>query len=88
MSEQGDSVTTVEEWRVTGQPDSAHGVEFPPYSFVWRSDEMYDDRSRKEGRRVLTAEEAAKRFAAHMDSWTDGPHVHHRTVTYTAWEEA
>ena len=22
------------------------------------------------------------------DEWTDGPHLHHRTVTVTDWEEA
>lgn len=85
MSEQ--QTVTVEEWRVTGQPNPmANGVEFPPYQHVWRSDEMYDDRSRREGERTLTAEQAARRFCEAITGWTDGPHLHRRTVTYGPWE--
>jgi hypothetical protein len=79
-------MTVVHEWRVTGQPQSSHGVEFPPYLFVWRSDRSYDDRSRTDGAPVLSAEEAARRFAGAMQDWDDGPHLSHRTVTYSSWE--
>ncbi len=79
----------VEEWRVTGQPQPlANGTTFPFYVHVWRSDQTYDERSRMEGDRVHSAEQAARRFVAVMRGWGDGPHLHHRTVTYSPWEEA
>lgn len=66
-------VTTVEEWRVTGDP----GPEFGPYHFVWSS------------RTGLNPERPARAFMAMVaprHDWVDGPHLHRRTVTFTEWE--
>lgn len=66
-----DEPRTVEEWRVTGDP--GHG--YPPYRFTFRSD------------RYETPEEAARKFCELGQDWADGPHLAHRTITYTAWEK-
>ena len=75
------TATVTEEWRVTGQPNAYMGVTFPPYHFVWSSDQYADP------------EAQARAFAAgvlkHGDTtglWTDGPHLHSRVVVRTAWE--
>ena len=71
--------TTYEEWRVTGEP--GHG--FPTYDFT------YSLRSNPRGK---DPEAAARAFMAHLngvvDSWDDGPHLSHRTVTEGDWEPA
>ena len=79
-------MTSYEEWRVTGQPNAFRGVEFPPYEFVW---------SLRINPHLGDPEQAAREFVAgmarHADrcgTWTDGPHLHHRTVTVTDWEPA
>lgn len=100
------AIKTVTEWRVTGDPTvnlllgdgSTHEAKFPPYSFVWYSDQTYDERSRPVSPNALpgapggaefwlSAEEAARRFIKHVGAWKDGPFLHKRTVTYTEWEE-
>ena len=78
---------TFEEWRVTGDP----GPSFPQYDFVFGSPT----------RRAMGADEdpeaAARRFVEQIreaaaelgrGGWVDGPHLQHRTVTYTEWEPA
>ena len=35
---------------------------------------------------VWTDEKPARTFADEMRGWVDGPHLHHRTVTYGPWE--
>lgn len=62
----------VHEWRVTGEP----GDGYPSYSFTWRSD---DDRWPT----PKQAEAAARLFVSRVAPWDEGPHLHHRTVTYT-----
>lgn len=61
---------TVEEWRVMGDP----GKGYPPYRFTFSSD------------RYVTPEAAARGYIEAMKDWVDGPHLEHRTITYTAWE--
>lgn len=72
-----DEATTYEEWRVTGDP----GEGYPPYQFTWSPVNGHDD-----------PEGSARGFLALLDSvhdlWRDGPHLHHRTVTATAWRAA
>jgi hypothetical protein len=71
-------MTTYEEWRVTGDP----GEGFPPYAFTWspfRNPHLGDD-----------PEASARGFVRLVrshESWTDGPHLHKRTVTVTDWTE-
>ena len=84
--------TVVTEWRVTGDPTcivNGKILKFPPYYFVWRSNEHYDDRGRPTnwGDRELTAKQAAKRFIEISDGWKEGPFLHKRKVTYTEWEQ-
>ena len=74
------------EWRVTGQPNSVKGMEFPPYTFVWRDDLYWDGRSRRSDKDEVTAEQAARNFCAKMTEWEEGPFLHKRTVTTTDWE--
>lgn len=64
----------VQEWRITGDP----GQGYPYYVFVFRSDDP-----RWEGE----AEQKARAQHAVMaeGNWDDGPHLQHRTVTYTPW---
>lgn len=71
---------TFEEWRVTGDP----GYGCTPYEFVWSPDR---------NPHLGDPEAAARAFvAAHERGpsvrWVDGPHLSHRAVTRTAWEEA
>lgn len=67
----------VHEWRVTGEP----GPGYPSYSYVWRSsDERWPSPEE--------AEAAARKFAEVFSPWVEGPFIHHRTVTYTDWEDA
>jgi hypothetical protein len=67
---------TFEEWRVTGQPDS----HYPPYDFTLSPDA---------NPHLGDPETQARRFIAVLQEvgavWTDGPHLHSRTVTRTAW---
>lgn len=65
-------MTTYEEWRVTGTWTNA------PYTAIW-SGTTYDQ-----------PETEARSFVAQVNhsGWTDGPHLHKRTVTVTDWEEA
>ena len=67
-------MTTYEEWRVTGTWAGKPPAGGPIY-ITWRTDE-YDD-----------AEDRARRWAAANRDWTDGPHLHKRTVTVTDWTE-
>jgi hypothetical protein len=70
-------VTTYEEWRVTGRlADRAEGS---PYEFTWRKSAYADPEG--EARRFIND-------AAELMFWTDGPHLHRRTVTVTDWQEA
>jgi hypothetical protein len=67
-------VTTYEEWRVTGRIDG------DPYEFTW---------SPFRNPHLGEPEPAARGFialVASRDAWTDGPHLHKRTVTVTDWE--
>ena len=66
-------MTTYEEWRVTGQWGEDPQEEF------WMDD----------GAEHTDAESEARAFAKVMREsgrWTDGPHLHRRTVTVTEWE--
>lgn len=67
-----DEPRVADEWLVTGEP----GGGYPSYRFTFSSD-RYED-----------AEAAARGFIGSTDRWADGPHLRHRTVTYTAWDEA
>ena len=69
-------MTTYEEWRVTGTWDGKPPIGGPIY-IVWRTSE-YDD-----------AEDCARGWlvGATHEIWTDGPHLHKRTVTVTDWTE-
>lgn len=65
-------MTTYEEWRVTGTDEDGR-----PIDVIY---EYYEDRN----------ERRARGFAdwAKTQGWTDGPHLHKRTVTVTDWEDA
>jgi hypothetical protein len=63
-------VTTYEEWRVTGTWLSGD-----PYDAAWN----HDDADAEDGARGMVA-------YARTQLWTDGPHLHKRTVTVTDWE--
>lgn len=65
----GDQPRTIDEWRITGNP--GHG--YPPYWFTFYGD-VYED-----------PEASARKFCELARDWADGPHLSHRTVTYTAW---
>jgi hypothetical protein len=68
---------TYEEWRVTGDPRD--GSE--PYEFTWspfRNPHLGDP---EVGARGFV------RLVRSHEGWTDGPHLHKRTVTVTEWEE-
>lgn len=65
-----DQPRTIEEWFVFGEP----GPGYPTYRFMWRSDEYADP------------EAAARAFIEFATSWVEGPHLDHRTVTYSEWE--
>jgi hypothetical protein len=70
---------TYEEWRVTGLP----GQGYPPYAFTWsllRNPHLGDPET---GARGFMAT-----IPAFTEHWEDGPHLSHRTVTVTAWEDA
>jgi hypothetical protein len=64
-------VRTYEEWRVTGTWRSGD-----PYDYVWTHD--------KGG-----SESEVRAQVAYLRTllFTDGPHLHKRTVTRTDWEE-
>lgn len=64
--------TTYEEWRVTGTWDGAD------IDHIWTPSE---DGDAERGARTMVD------FGRARD-WTDGPHLHKRTVTVTDWEEA
>ena len=67
-------MTTYEEWRVTGRWGEDAFEEF------WMDDGAEHD----------NAEGQARAFAKAMREnghWTDGPHLHKRTVTVTDWTE-
>lgn len=66
-----DQPRTIDEWLVTGQP----GDGYPPYLYTWRSDEYADP------------EAWARAHIGLMGDWVDGPHLAHRTVTYSGWEQ-
>jgi hypothetical protein len=69
------SVTTYEEWRVTGNP----GDGYEPYRFTFSPQRGDAD-----------PETVACNFVRLIHKgdrpWTDGPHLHRRTVTVTDWE--
>ena len=82
----------VEEWHVTGDPTvviewNGQRLEkdFPPYHFIYRSDDQRwpgreaEQKARAFVERCLSETDQAKR-------WRDGPHLFHRTVTYSALE--
>lgn len=72
-------MTTYEEWRVTGDPGDDDGS---PYEFVWSpARNTAFDGGEVEARRFMA-------LIAEDGGWTDGPHLHKRTVTVTDWEEA
>jgi hypothetical protein len=68
--------TTYEEWRVTG---------------AWDGSDVDYEFSPARGRSI-DPEAAARKFVAQVANrgwaWTDGPHLHKRTVTVTDWQEA
>lgn len=70
-------MNTYEEWRVTGDP----GDGLPPYEFI---------HSPYGVARTEDPETAARNFVGlmrdHGKPWSDGPHLHKRTVTVTDWE--
>lgn len=64
-------MTTYEEWRVTGTDEDGD-----PIGVTWWHNEE-------------DPEGGARSFAAwaRERGWTDGPHLHKRTVTVTDWTE-
>jgi hypothetical protein len=71
---------THEEWRATGTFKVNLGGEDEHYQFTWsqHGTVRYDD-----------PEDSARRFVELARTgwgWTDGPHLHKRTVTVTDWE--
>jgi hypothetical protein len=78
-------VTTYEEWRVTGRPAQRIPGLTPllnaedAYQWTWSPPRGHPDPETTA--RLFT--EAARAAA----DWTDGPHLHKRTVTVTDWED-
>jgi hypothetical protein len=75
-------VTTYEEWRVTGTwHDQPYERVFSPNPQPWQ----------RWARGIPDPEGAARdhvaRAAQWSGGWTDGPHLHRRTVTVTDWTE-
>ena len=73
---------TYEEWRVTGQMADLDGYKVQPYSFTW---------SKVKTPEYGEPESAARWFLRQLEGkvrWTDGPHLHRRTVTVTDWQAA
>lgn len=78
-------MTTYEEWRVTGRP--VHNIPglFPlvnatdAYQWMWSTQRGHTDPE-------TTARSFTETARAYTD-WTDGPHLHKRTVTVTNWED-
>lgn len=79
----------VDEWHVRGDPTvviewngETTRDDFPPYHFVYRSDDSRwcgtaaEQKAREFVKRCLSETDPAKR-------WRDGPHLFHRTVTYS-----
>jgi hypothetical protein len=70
-------VTTYEEWRVTGRFINVYTGHEEPYHCTAR------------GLHVRDPENDARTHLAEVtdaEAWTDGPHLHRRTVTVTDWE--
>jgi hypothetical protein len=70
---QTDREATYEEWRVTGTDEDGDPIS------VTYSEDGYD----------LDPKAGAQAFVAWVETqgWTDGPHLHKRTVTVTDWTE-
>jgi hypothetical protein len=66
-----DQPRMIDEWLVTGDP----GNGYPPYRYTWRSDEYAEP------------EAAARAYIDIVGEWAAGPHLAHRTVTYSGWEQ-
>jgi hypothetical protein len=66
-------VTTHEEWRVTGTPKRRRS------EWVFSGEQF--DNPEADARRLIAN-------ATAPCAWTDGPHLHKRTVTVTDWEDA
>jgi hypothetical protein len=62
---------TYEEWRVTGTDEDGDLV-----GVIFR----HDEHEPEDGARTFVA-------WAGLQEWTDGPHLHKRTVTVTDWTE-
>lgn len=77
----GEPVLIVDEWHVTGDA-STDMIEYRPYHFVYRSNDSRWCGTEARGRaqefveRCLNETDPAKR-------WRHGPHLFHRTVTYS-----
>ena len=68
-------VTTYEEWRVTGTWDG----ERVQYDFSPTKSPGIDPET--------GARQVAAQIVGNLLGWTDGPHLHKRTVTATDWDE-
>jgi hypothetical protein len=74
-------VTTYEEWRVTGRFAHTQPSGSDQYEFTW---------SPVRNPHLGNPERGARDFIRLMhdvERWTDGPHLHKRTVTVTDWTE-
>jgi len=69
------AVTTYEEWRVTGTWDG----EPVHYEFSPTKSPGIDPET--------GARQVAAQIVGNLLGWTDGPHLHKRTVTVTDWTE-
>lgn len=82
------TVTVVEHWIVTGEPGPISGLpelnhlRYPTYRFVWSSADprWLGEKAELEARHFATTAAPSR---PGMPPWEDGPHLHHRTVTYS-----
>jgi hypothetical protein len=77
---------TFTEWRVTGQPPPYGGTAFPPYDFVWSGDPARGGHAITDEQAEAGARAFMEKFTEEREPWLDGPHLHRRTVTRSAWE--
>jgi hypothetical protein len=81
MAREGATVTTYDEWRVTGDPGGPYGL----YEFVWDPARHENPEAEARGYMALLRDRIA---ATGSRQWADGPHLHKRTVTVTDWQDA
>jgi hypothetical protein len=69
--------------------DTSERRERPPN--VWDDAEMFVKFARQQAGTIRLdrqTDQETRLLIADQPAWPDGPHLHHRTVTYSPWEDA